>query len=93
MLIAFLGETPPDFNDDNEITFRLFSAADWQKAVQKLDSIQTKWEQAVENAPEEQLRKWSSSIANICTHNAYHTGQIVYIRKRMGWWGTADGVR
>jgi hypothetical protein len=35
-----------------------------------------------------QLNKWSYSIANIAAHNAYHSGQIIYIRKHNGWWKT-----
>ncbi|PHN05188.1 DinB family protein [Flavilitoribacter nigricans] len=93
ILIAFQGETPPDFNDDNEITFQLFDADQWQEAVRQLDSLQTKWEQVVEMATDEQLREWRSSIANICSHNAYHTGQIVYIRKKNGWWDNSAGVK
>lgn len=86
MLIAFQGDTPPNFNDDNEITFQQFDADTWQHAVHQLDSILLKWEQVVASATDEQLNGWSSSIANMCSHNAYHTGQILYIRKRKGWW-------
>ncbi len=86
MLIAFQGNTPPEFNDDNELTFRDLDREDWSYAVRKIDSIQVEWELVTENATEEQLIKWSSSVANICAHNAYHTGQIVYIRKQNGWW-------
>lgn len=93
VLIAFQGNTPPDFNDDNEITFRQFDAVQWEAAVRKLDSIQVKWEQVIETATDAQLREWSSSVANICSHNAYHTGQIVYIRKRNGWWNSGAGVK
>jgi hypothetical protein len=39
------------------------------------------------------LNEWSSSIANMCSHNAYHTGQIVYIRKKNGWWQESKGVK
>ena len=39
------------------------------------------------------IKEWSSSVANISTHNAYHTGQIVYIRKRNGWWSASKGVK
>lgn len=27
------------------------------------------------------------------THNAYHTGQIIYIRKQQGWWDEKKGVK
>lgn len=86
ILIAFAGNTLPDFDDNNETTFQLFDGDEWDNATRQLDSIQIRWEQAVETASVQQLQEWSSSIANICSHNAYHIGQIVYIRKRNGWW-------
>jgi hypothetical protein len=33
------------------------------------------------------------TIANICTHNAYHIGQIVYVRKLQGSWNPDKGVK
>jgi len=86
VLNAFEGNTLPDFNDDNNTTFKQFEGEQWPLAIRKLDSIQTEWEQKVIAATEEQLNEWSSIIANVCSHNAYHTGQIIYIRKRNGWW-------
>ena len=86
VLKAFQGNTPPDFKEDNKVTFKALSEKDWDLSVKKLDSLQTTWEQLVEMATDLQLKDWSSSIANIGSHNAYHTGQIVYIRKRNGWW-------
>ena len=86
VLIAFQGDSLADFNDDNETTFRGFNTKDWPAAIIKLDSIQTKWEQLTEKATDSQLKEWSTEIANICAHTAYHTGQIVYIRKGNGWW-------
>ncbi|MEP6937737.1 MAG: hypothetical protein ABI871_06680, partial [Chthoniobacterales bacterium] len=29
----------------------------------------------------------------ISTHNAYHTGQILYVRKLQGSWNPANGVK
>lgn len=87
VLIAFQGSTLPDFNDNNETTFETLNEGDWQNAVKKLDSIQTVWERVTEKSTKRQLNEWSKSIADICAHNAYHTGQIVYIRKSNGWWG------
>ena len=92
-LINFQGNTLPDFDGNNEQTFNHFDSTRWQLAITKLDSIQTQWEQAVENATQPQLEEASSSIANMCSHNAYHTGQIVYIRKMNGWWDDAQGVK
>jgi uncharacterized damage-inducible protein DinB len=93
ILLGFHKKKAPEFNDDNEVTFKTFNEKDWADSIKKLDSIQTAWEESVEEATETQLKEWSASIANICTHNAYHTGQIVYIRKQNGWWHDWQGVK
>lgn len=93
ILIAFQGNKPPDYNDNNEETFRKYCRNDWESSLIKLDSIQTAWENAVENASDKQLEEWSTSIANISSHNAYHIGQIVYIRKKNKWWENSMGVK
>lgn len=86
VLAAFQGNKVPDFTGENEETFHQMNDLTWDQAVNRLDSIQAKWEEMVEKCSEDQLVKWSSTIANVCSHNAYHTGQIIYIRKRNGWW-------
>ncbi len=85
-LRAFKGEDMSDLNVDNETTFENYTDKEWNSLVVKLDSIQMEWERLTEMATKEQLSKWSSEIANMTAHNAYHTGQIIYIRKRNGWW-------
>jgi uncharacterized damage-inducible protein DinB len=61
--------------------------------VKDLDDVMTAWEKAVQAADEARLRAWASTIAHIGTHNAYHTGQILYIRKQQGSWNPANGVK
>lgn len=85
-LRAFKSENVSDLNIKNEETFEKYSEEEWEETLRKLDSIQTEWETLVENATEKQINDWGSEIANMCTHTAYHTGQIVYIRKQNGWW-------
>lgn len=85
-LRAFNGEDMTGLEVDNETTFKVHTEKEWQSLIRKLDSIQTEWEPLILNATDEQLTEWSKEIANIQAHNAYHIGQIVYIRKRNGWW-------
>ena len=85
-LRAFKGEDMSDFDVDNNTTFKKYTDQEWRELVIKLDSIQTEWERLTENATDEQLTEWNSEILNMTAHNAYHTGQIIYIRKRNGWW-------
>jgi hypothetical protein len=50
-------------------------------------------EKLVETANDDQLARWAPTIGNIRTHNAYHVGQIVYVRKLQGSWNPAKGVK
>ena len=93
LLDKFKGITPPAFDGNNKETFAPVDAASWNAAIQKLDSVLTEWEHAVESADDNKLKEWYSSIAHIGTHNAYHTGQIIYIRKMKGWWDDSNGVK
>ncbi len=93
MLDKFKGIKPDAFSGDNTETFSPVDASSWNAATQRLDSVLTALETAVQNADEAKLSKWYSTIAHIGTHNAYHTGQIIYIRKMKGWWDDKNGVK
>ena len=73
--------------------FVKFTNLGWEQSKAKLDSIQLAWNEAVENATSEQLKDFGFEIGNIASHNAYHTGQIIYIRKMKGWWDDSKGVK
>jgi hypothetical protein len=92
-LDKFTGKTQSAFNGDNKETFAPVTEKTWNAAIQSLDSVLTAWEVAVQNAGEKKLKEWYSTIAHIGTHNAYHTGQILYIRKMKGWWDDNNGVK
>jgi uncharacterized damage-inducible protein DinB len=92
-LTKFKGEKPAAFNGNNEETFNSFDSKSWSATVQKLDRVLTDWEKAVEEADENKLKSWYSAIAHIGTHNAYHTGQIIYIRRLQGSWDASKGVK
>ncbi|APQ16034.1 DinB family protein [Maribacter hydrothermalis] len=85
-LKSFKGEEVSEFNGENKETFKKNNTVDWEIAKQRLDSIQIQWEILTEKATDEQITTWSMEILNMASHTAYHTGQIVYIRKRNGWW-------
>lgn len=90
-LVQFKGGKPPKFDGNNEETFK--APASWDATVHKLDEVLTEWEKAVEAADDNKLRKWYSTIAHIGTHNAYHIGEMVYVRREQGSWNPANGVR
>ena len=93
MLAKFKGQKPEAFNGNNKETFSPVDDKSWPETVKKLDAILTEWEKLVNDASESKLKDWYSQIAHIGTHNAYHTGQILYIRKMKGWWNDENGVK
>jgi uncharacterized damage-inducible protein DinB len=92
-LSKFLGEPVPKFSGDNNETFSAATKESWPKTVKKADSVLIAWENAIEVADDAKLEKWYVIISHISTHNAYHTGQIVFIRKLQGSWNPAKGVK
>lgn len=93
MLDKFEGKKKDIFDGNNKETFSPVTEQTWRATVIRLDSVLTAWEVAVKNSDGKKLQKWYSIIAHIGTHNAYHTGQIIYIRKMKGWWDDKNGVK
>ncbi len=92
-LAKLKGEKPAEFNGDNRETFSGLDKATWESSVRQIDDVLIAWEKAIEEADEAKLAKWAPTIARVSTHNAYHTGQIIYIRKMKGNWDPAKGVK
>jgi uncharacterized damage-inducible protein DinB len=91
-LARLRGQTPAN-PSNNEETFNDFDAAHWDDIVRRLDRVMQSLEAEVEKMPEEKLAKVAPTISHISTHNAYHTGQILYVRKLQGSWNPANGVK
>ncbi|MFD6441736.1 DinB family protein [Peribacillus sp. NPDC060186] len=73
---------------------------EWQSVVLQLLRVMSDWADAFKDCDEEKFHSaaykesdapWSSVIANINIHNAYHIGQIVEIRKAQGVWDSKNG--
>jgi uncharacterized damage-inducible protein DinB len=92
-LIKFKGEKIPQFNGNNDETFNNFDEKSWTTTVTQLDAVMTEWEKAVEAADDAKIALWASAIAHVGAHNAYHIGQMVYVRKLQGVWDPAKGVK
>jgi uncharacterized damage-inducible protein DinB len=86
------GEKPKDPSSNDE-TFNDFDAAHWTDIVQRLDRVMKALEAEVEKIPDDKLARVANTISHISTHNAYHTGQILYIRKLQGSWNPENGVK
>ena len=92
-LAKLKGEKAPPVPSNNDETFNQFDAATWTKTVHDLDAVLTALEDLVAHVDDATLEKIAPTIANISTHNAYHTGQILYVRKLQGSWNPNDGVK
>jgi uncharacterized damage-inducible protein DinB len=92
-LARFKGESLAKFSGNNDETFDKFDAKTWAATVKQLDQVMTDIEKFVEAADDASVAKFASAIAHIGTHNAYHTGQIIYIRRLQGSWDAAKGVK
>jgi uncharacterized damage-inducible protein DinB len=92
-LQEFKGEKPAPFDGNNNETFDNFTPAQWDDLVKKLDQVMIDWEKAVETADDQKLAANASLIAHVGAHNAYHIGQILYVRKLQGVWDPNKGVK
>ncbi len=93
LLDKLTGIKPDAFSGDNKETFSPVDEKSWAETTQRLDSVLTALENFVQNADDKKIAMIASTIAHVGTHNAYHTGQILYIRKMKGWWDDNNGVK
>ncbi|MGA8108302.1 MAG: DinB family protein [Acidobacteriaceae bacterium] len=92
-LDRFNGVKPGPYDGNNDETFSDFTAAQWDDLVKKLDQVQVDWEKAVESADDAKLAANASLVEHVAMHNAYHIGQILYVRKLEGVWDPSKGVK
>jgi uncharacterized damage-inducible protein DinB len=92
-LSKFKNVQPEKFSGNNDETFNNFDSKKWADTVKQLDQVMTDLEKIVETADDQKLQAWASEIAHIGTHNAYHVGQIIFVRKEHGTWNPDKGVK
>lgn len=92
-LEKFKGQPESKFNGNNDETFTSFDAKQWSDMGKQLDAVMTEMEQVVEADDDAKLKEWASEVAHIGAHNAYHIGQIIYVRKEQGSWNPDKGVK
>jgi uncharacterized damage-inducible protein DinB len=92
-LQALKGEKPEKFGGNNDETFDQFDSKKWNETVQQLDEVMNELEKWLETADEAKLKESAQMFTHISTHNAYHVGQIIYVRKEQGSWDPKNGVR
>jgi DinB superfamily len=87
------GQAQGKFSGNNDETFEKFDNKQWADTVKDLNQVMNDIEKFVESADDQKLAAIAPTIANISTHNAYHVGQIVYVRKLQGSWNSDKGVK
>jgi uncharacterized damage-inducible protein DinB len=92
-LQALKGEKPEKFSGNNDETFDQFDSKKWNETVKQLDEVMNELEKWLETADEAKLKESAQVFTHISTHNAYHIGQIIYVRKEQGSWDPQNGVR
>jgi len=92
-LQRFKGEKQLDFSGNNDETFDKYDPAQWEDLQKKLDQVMTEWEAAIEAADDQKLATNAGLIEHESAHNAYHLGQILYVRKLEGAWDPSKGVK
>jgi uncharacterized damage-inducible protein DinB len=93
-LASWKGEKGPAYSGKNDDTFgNNLDQAAWEDAVRQLDAVLTDMEKWIESADEASFKKQADNVAHVSAHNAYHTGQILFIRKQQGSWDPAKGVK
>ncbi|HUA16661.1 MAG TPA: DinB family protein [Verrucomicrobiae bacterium] len=93
MLQQLKGEPQAKYSGNNDETFTKFDDKQWSDIVKQLDQVMADYEKLVESADDKKLSEIAPMVANICEHNAYHVGQIVYVRKLEGAWNPEKGVK
>ncbi|MGI2329469.1 DinB family protein [Planococcus sp. YIM B11945] len=93
-----VGEAP-ELNSSTFQTVEGLTEESWQQQVNELDAGLAEWQSAIEASTEEELHAhipgfpedaiWWEALSSLCVHNAYHLGQIIYIRKALGNWEIA----
>jgi uncharacterized damage-inducible protein DinB len=92
-LAKLRGEKPEKFSGNNDDTFNNFDEKNWNDVVQQLDQVLGDLEKWIETADETKLKENAQLFTRISTHNAYHIGQIIYVRKEQGSWDPKNGVK
>ncbi len=92
-LAKLRGDKPDKFSGNNDETFDKFDAKTWEETKKQLDQVLSDLEKWVETADEAKLKANAQQLTHISTHNAYHIGQMLYVRKQEGVWNPKNGVK
>ncbi|CAH0344119.1 DinB family protein [Bacillus sp. CECT 9360] len=74
---------------ENDLTFKEGNSDDdqaWEQIVKKINEIHAGLKQAITSLQEDDFESFAEAIMGVIRHDAYHTGQIIQIRKLQGSW-------
>jgi|SRR5215467_6459931 len=91
-LAKLKGENLEKFSGNNDETFTKFDSKTWNNTVSQLNEVMNELEKWVETSDEARLKEEAQVFTHISTHNAYHVGQIIFVRKEQGSWDPKNGV-
>lgn len=91
-LQSLRGEKLEKATGNNDDTFNNYDPKKWTETVQQLDDVLKGLEDWVATAPEAEVAQKAQGFTHISTHNAYHIGEMVLVRKEQGSWNPANGV-
>ena len=91
-LNLFNGKHDAPFKGSNDETFSNLQSAQWLAIVQRVDSLSAAWEQAIAAHAGALTVEQTQIVTRMSPHNAYHTGQIMYVRKQERAWDAVKGV-
>lgn len=84
----------------NDDTIKNQLGITWEQACEKIRDIFNEWISNITAADNVKLdsliagkgKSWNTMIGNLISHMAYHTGQIITLRKEYNCWDAAKGV-
>lgn len=83
----------PVTDQSRENTFQLDAGVTFSETRERASSIYAKWKQALDEAEEHVIISASEILSHLYLHTAYHTGQIILLRKLHGSWQESNGVK
>lgn len=77
-------------NLDGDATFNLTKQSsddkEWEKVIERAEDAQHNLRKVLSTISKEKLEQLASNLLDIMLHDAYHTGQIIQLRKMQGSW-------
>jgi hypothetical protein len=77
-------------NLDGDQTFSLTEQSnddtEWEKVVKRAEDVYNNLRQLLIKTPAKEIEQLEGKLLDIFLHDAYHTGQIIQIRKMQGSW-------